>query len=394
MNNIKIKIKGNIKEQNTLDQIKTIANSDCYVNSNVVIMPDAHSGKGSCVGFTSTFDDKIAPATIGMDVGCGMTMATFSKRTINFKDLDDFIRKNIPHGVGKINSTKDDDALFAIKHLKMKLDEKDKENIAKSMGTLGGGNHFIEISECDENYYLVVHSGSRSLGAKLCQYYVERTFEAFKAKAPLKPNLEGLEGLEKGKLMQEWKKAHQAHNKGLKDKDLLFLESNDQEYFNYLKDMDIAIAFASQNRKVIIEKILNFLKIDNFKINDCIHNYIDIEKRIIRKGATSANKGELIIVPINMKEGTLLLEGKGNKEWNFSAPHGAGRLFSRNEAKKLITLEEFKKEMSDIATWSVSENTLDEAPRAYKPMKDIIDFIEETATILKTIKPIYNFKAN
>lgn len=348
-------------ESNAKKQIIDMLNEEFTTGSKIRIMPDVHMGAGSVIGTTMTIEDKVVPNLVGVDIGCGLIVVELEDRVIDFKKLDKVIRQYVPSGF-KIRRNPHDNAI------KTRIDQlraKEKLNLERayqSIGTLGGGNHFIEINE-DENHkkYLVIHSGSRNIGLQTAKHY---------------------QNLAQKELMQE----------GIKTAgDLAYLQG--RSFDDYLHDIEIIQEFAFINRETMAEVIVEEM---NFKVKhtfQTIHNYIDTKRMILRKGAVSANKDEVFIVPFNMRDGSIILKGKGNPEWNYSAPHGAGRLMSRTAARKKIKLQDFQASMVNVHSTSVSTHTLDEAPMAYKNPKEIIKHIQDTAEIISVLKPIYNFKA-
>jgi len=322
-------------------------------------MPDVHAGAGCTIGTTMTVNDKIVPNLVGVDIGCGMEVARLDNKRINLPELDNAVNRLIPSGFNIRKRGHKFNDLINLEDLRYKNVNLDRAR--KSIGTLGGGNHFIEaVKDGEGNIYLVVHSGSRQLGNDLALYY-----------------------------------QREAYNRMPKGSDVpKVLAYAEHELFDdYIHDMKIVQKFADINRKAIVEEIAGEMKFVIAEQFTTIHNYIDTESMILRKGAVSAKTGEKLIIPMNMRDGSLICAGKGNPDWNYSAPHGAGRLMSRTEAKQSLTLNDFKKSMDGIYTSSVNKGTLDEAPGAYKPMQEIIRHIGDTAEILKEIKPIYNFKA-
>ncbi len=346
----------------TSKQILTLCNQKFTEGSQIRIMPDTHAGKGCVIGFTANITDVVIPNLIGVDIGCGMLCIELGKMDINFSELDKYIRKAIPSG-RSVLSTPHYELIYTLNCYNQIDVEKHRGYFNKSVGTLGGGNHFIEVDKDDEeNYYLVIHTGSRNLGKVIAEYYQSLAKETCKEDIP--------SGLE-------------------------YLESENLEH--YLLDMEFAQIYASMNRMEIARSIFWFLGDDDPDIEsisfETVHNYVNTEDMIIRKGAVSAKLGEKLIIPMNMRDGALICTGKGNPDWNFSAPHGAGRILSRSQAKKTLQLQEFSHTMKGIFTTSVNLNTLDESPMAYKPMQEIIDNIGDTVTIDKIIKPVYNFKS-
>lgn len=351
---------------NTLDstcqsQIIELLNSDAFENSKIRIMPDVHAGKGSVIGFTASLQDKVIPNVVGVDIGCGMFTVELGNVEINYEEIDQLIREKIPFGFNvheNQTTTLDFPNLKNEIHRISALTQTDAQRHINSLGTLGGGNHFIEIAEDSKgSKFLVVHSGSRNFGLQIATYHQ--------------------------------KIAMANHTEG--NKDLAYLEGD--QALQYLRDMRVGIEFAVQNRVLIADEIVFSLglgpKITNFY--HTIHNYIN--EGMIRKGAISAREGKLVTIPINMRDGSIIGRGKGNEDWNYSAPHGAGRLMGRNQAKRTLSMEEFTKTMSGVYTTSVKESTLDEAPDAYKSIDEIMEYLEETVEVIDVIKPVYNFKA-
>lgn len=378
----------------TIDQIITLLNQPFAADSKIRIMPDCHAGAGCVIGTTMTIKDKIVPNLTGVDIGCGMLCADIGKREdINLEKLDNFIHENIPSGCEVFDSERKFDN---IQNLKCKNFINVNRALC-SIGTLGGGNHFIEADKDDkDNIYIVIHSGSRYLGKQIAKHYqnlavknLRKSDNNEKIKAVIeKLKSEGRQ-LEISEAIKKIKE-----NEPKIPKELSYIENDD--FKNYFYDLDIAQAYAYQNRDAMFEAIIKFLNIpiSEVKIFQTIHNYVDTKRKILRKGSVSAQAGEKIIIPMNMRDGSLICLGKGNPDWNYSAPHGAGRIMSRSEAKKNIRMEDYNKSMSGIYTTSVNELTIDESPMVYKNEDEIVKNIQDTATIIKTIKPIYNFKAD
>ena len=375
-----------------LNQIYNLLAQPSFAKEKVRIMPDVHAGAGCVVGFTSTMSDKIIPNLIGVDIGCGMLTTKLNIKNIDFKRLDDFIKKNIPSGSDYLREVDGEDLINSL-YCKNQL--KNMERLLGSLGTLGGGNHFIEVDKDEEGcLYLIIHSGSRNLGMQVAKIYQNLAVESCK-KVSEEERKEIIEKLKSENRVADipdaLKKLTEKYAYKTKiPNDLCYLDGANMQL--YLHDMRICQEFAVRNRKKMADKILDFL--GDFKCEqfETVHNFIDNEN-IIRKGAVPAHKGQKILIPMNMRDGCLVCEGLGNEDWNFSAPHGAGRLFSRGEAKKLITVEEFIDSMKGIYTTTADQSTLDEAPMAYKPMQEIVELIKPTAKILQIIKPVYNFKA-
>ncbi|MFC1697401.1 RtcB family protein [Nanoarchaeota archaeon] len=374
-------------EETARKQIELLCDQEIFQGSNPRVMPDSHAGKGCVIGFTAILNDIVVPYLIGFDIGCGMRTSKLGKIDIDYESLDNFIRQNIPCGF-KRNKIIDEavtpefyDEIMVICHklqafygMKLKhttkqkqinnlnrlIDSLEPQEQAKAIGSLGGGNHFIEVNEDSENNkYLVVHSGSRNFGLQVCNYHQQIA----------KFNCEG-------KNVQ---------------KDLEYLTGEDKEF--YLMDMQIAQRFAELNREVITGRILSHLGMEDKDSFDTVHNYIDFENNIMRKGAISAYEGEKVLIPLNMRDGSIIAVGKGNEEWNYSAPHGAGRIMGRKQAERVLDFDEYKETMKDVWTSSVCKDTIDEAPMAYKPADEIIEAIQDTVDIVDIIKPLYNFKA-
>lgn len=377
-------------ESEAISQIIELCNQEFVEGSQIAIMPDVHAGKGCTIGTTMTIKDKVVPNLVGLDIGCGMLCIMIKEKDIDFKKLDDIIRGYVPNG---FNTRKDEHKFIS----KVRLhDLKCKpylslDRAALSLGTLGGGNHFIEMNKDSQgNIYLVIHTGSRYLGKQIAEYYQEVAYN----------NLVNMKDL-KTEIIKKLKSEGREKEIGLElakvkipkiNKNLTYLEGADLE--NYLHDIEIAQEYSTQNRLAIADEIIKNMGFTVAYQFTTIHNYIDTKNMILRKGAISAQKGEKVIIPINMRDGSIIAIGKGNPDWNFSGPHGAGRLMSRSKSKEKITLEEFKTSMEDIWSSSVCESTIDEAPMAYKPMDEIVENIKGTADIIEVIKPIYNFKAN
>ena len=385
-------------EQEAINQINELLDQEAFKDSKIRIMPDVHAGKGCVIGFTGNLGDKVIPNIVGVDIGCGMLCVELGNIDLDLERLDKIIREYVPSGMNVHENQRDMflklEQLYCYKLLK------NKDNwLEKSMGTLGGGNHFIEIDiDEDDNKYLVIHTGSRNLGKQVAEIYQEKAIKYCSYEDETKE--------EKQKLIKEYKEQHR--EKEIQDKlieiskkyegktklpkDLCYLEGKLRE--NYLHDMKICQEFASENRREIAFIIISKMNLGYINCFETIHNYISFEDNIVRKGAISAKKGEKVLIPMNMRDGCIIGIGKGNDDWNQSAPHGAGRIMSRMKAKETFNLDEYKESMKDIYTTSVNENTIDEAPFVYKPMQEIIDNISDTADIIKIIKPIYNFKAS
>ena len=401
MKNLKIFTK-NIDEE-ALKQINELLDQDAFKDSKVRIMPDVHAGKGCVIGFTGNLGNKVIPNIVGVDIGCGMLCIELGNVELDLEKIDNIIRKYVPSGRNVHEKTQskfvDLEKLYCLKELK-----NNNDFLERSLGTLGSGNHFIEIDKDeDNNKYLVIHTGSRNLGKQVASIYQEKAIKYCSYKKEMQE--------EKEKIKLEYKKQGRKSEitaalidveKKYEGKtklpiDLCYLEGENRE--KYLHDMKICQEFARTNRLCIAKQILfNYFNIDNldnnFKYFETIHNYISFEDNIIRKGAIAARSNERVLIPMNMRDGCIIGIGKGNDDWNKSAPHGAGRIMSRNKAKEVVKIDEYRKSMNGIYTTSVNKDTIDEAPMVYKPMQEIVDCIKDTVEIEKIIKPIYNFKAS
>lgn len=387
-------------EETAMLQIKELCDQEFCKGSKVRIMPDVHAGAGCVIGFTANLGEMVIPNIVGVDIGCGMLTVELGEEEIDYNKLDDIIREFVPSG----KDVHDGRIVCYPEILKLMCyrDMKDSKRFERSIGTLGGGNHFIEVDVDDDgNKYLVIHSGSRNLGKQVADHYQNLAFEILSGKDTLFDQKEALieeyKSIGKKSQIQKAIKALEKEfiSKNVNiPKNLCYLTGKYRD--DYLHDMKICQEYATLNRQTIANIILNKLfgkKLSDLENFETIHNYIDLESNIVRKGSVSAQMGEKLLIPINMRDGSLICVGKGNEDWNCSAPHGAGRLFSRTTAKDKFTLEEYEKSMSGIFTTSVNKKTLDECPMAYKDMTDIVNNIIPTADILKVIKPAYNFKA-
>ena len=339
--------------------IRALCSSPLSQGSRIRIMPDVHAGRGSVVGTTMTLTDRVAPGLVGADIGCGILVYKIREKRVELQKLDKIIRHNIPSGSfirsipHRYADSVDLNRLRCGRHV-----QKDKARL--SIGTLGGGNHFIELDRdsCGD-FWLIIHSGSRNLGNEVARYYQDLAYQESKAEAPY---------------------------------ELSWLTGASMD--DYLHDMSVVMEFATYNRVAIADVIFRKMKlnVDNKDQFSSVHNYIDTEQMILRKGAVSAKQGERLIIPLNMRDGCLLCEGKGNPDWNLSAPHGAGRLMSRAEARQTFTFSQYKREMNGIYSTTILRDTLDECPMAYKPIDEIVPAIGETVRIVERIVPIYNYK--
>ena len=393
-----LKIFTNNIDERSVDQIDLLLEQEAFQDSKVRIMPDVHAGKGCVIGFTGDLGNKVIPNIVGVDIGCGIFCANLGKIEINYEKLDNFIKENIPSGMN-VNENKI--ANFDLKQLYCYSNLKHYQWIENSVGSLGGGNHFIEIDQDDKKEkYLVIHSGSRNLGTQVAEYYQDladqlcnHDLEDYQNKRNEVLTIYKELGREKEiqSTLIELKKEFE-ESKNRIPYDLAYLENEYRE--SYLHDMKLCQEFAVLNRFTIAKTIAEYMKWNFDNYFESVHNYISFEDNIVRKGAISAKKGEQVIIPINMRDGCIIGIGKGNDDWNNSAPHGAGRVMSRSQAFQTIDLEEYKKSMENIYTTSVTEETKDEAPFVYKSIEEILEHIIPTVEVTKIIKPVYNFKAS
>lgn len=384
-----VKIFASIIDEITQSQIQELSSSEAYKDCQIRIMPDCHAGTGCTIGSVIQFKDRVIPNTVGVDIGCGMFVIKLGHQEIDLQLIDEIIHKYIPSG---FNVHETPMTYHDLDYIYTPI--KDRQYILNSIGTLGGGNHFIEIDVDDENNkYLVIHTGSRNLGVQVCRYWQEVGVKKL-SEEHKKDNSEIIARLKAEGRQKEIQSVLQEikQNTNVIPKDLAYIEGKDLNL--YLSDMQRCQDYAYKNRVKIAEIIIEKTKLKFSGYFHTVHNYIDIENKIIRKGAIAANKGEEVIIPMNMRDGSLICIGKGNKDWLCSAPHGAGRIMSRIQASEQITMEDFKNSMDGIYTTSVNENTIDEAPMAYKSAEVIQEDIKDTVEIVKVIKPIYNFKAN
>lgn len=391
-----LKIFTNNIEAEALEQINTLLEQPAFSECKVRIMPDVHAGKGCVIGFTADLGDKVIPNIVGVDIGCGMLTISLGKIDIDFAKLDSVIREYIPSG-REVHENKQVkfDALFELDCIESL---KDIKRLECSLGTLGGGNHFIEIDKDEDDCkYLIIHTGSRNLGKQVAEHYQLQAIELMQGMDELWNKQQALIGKYKRagrekEIQTALEKLRSEFNPNPLNipKELCYLTGKCRE--SYLHDMSICQRYAVSNRQTIANIIISKM---GFEVLDCfetIHNYIDLATNIVRKGAISALYGERLLIPINMKDGCIIGVGKGNEDWNYSAPHGAGRIMSRTKARENIKLSDFTEVMKDIYTTSVCDATIDEAPMAYKPIQEIVDNIQETVDIKKIIKPIYNYK--
>ncbi len=381
-------------DQAAVSQIIEFCSQEYSSDSKIRVMPDVHAGMGATVGFTMTVNDKIVPNIVGSDIGCGMETVKIKEKHIELQKLDKFIHEKIPAGFSVREKTHkyfeqaDIISLNCFEYINTIRTE-------KGFGTLGGGNHFIEADKDDDgNIYIVVHSGSRHLGLSVASYYQNAAYRALNS-CDEESVIQLIQKLKKDKKNQKEIRREVNKLKNVKQsnipKHLSYV--SDKLFDMYIHDMKIVQEYAKLNRQAIIDDIVKGMKLHITEQFSTVHNYVDIKNMILRKGAVSAQLGEKLIIPINMRDGSLICIGKGNEDWNFSAPHGAGRIMSRSDAKNSFTVSEYKKQMSGVYSTSVGKNTLDECPMAYKSMDDIVDNISPTVDIVRIIKPIYNFKA-
>ncbi|MBQ7379373.1 MAG: RtcB family protein [Clostridia bacterium] len=368
----------------TKTQISELLREEAYADSKIRIMPDTHSGKNVAVGTTMTVKNRIAPSLVGVDIGCGMEVVFLKEHELDPQKLDEVIHSLVPCGT-KIHDIPQ--ASFDLDALRCK-GSVNSERALRSIGTLGGGNHFIEVDRKEDGgLVLVIHSGSRQLGSDVATYYQDQAYRYQCKKQRKRARQSYYDDVDAG--MFRGKKSSQG-TVNVK-RETAILEGSLLE--DYLHDLDVVVAFADLNRRTIAKLICENMGLTVADRFACIHNYIDTEYMILRKGAISARLGERVIIPLNMRDGAILGTGKGNPDWNFSAPHGAGRACSRTDAKYAFTVEEFKREMEGIYTTTAQEGSLDECPMAYKAPSRIIEFIGETVSDYQIIKPIYNFKS-
>ena len=382
-------------EDVAIEQIRELCNTEAYGDTRIRIMPDVHAGKGCTIGTTMTVTDKISPSLVGVDIGCGMYTVYLGKIDIDLERFDEAAH-SIPCGTktreGRLER-------FDLESLHCYRSLRDTRRLERSIGTLGGGNHFIELDADDEgNKYLVIHSGSRNLGTQVADIYQRLAVDI---------NLYGADYFEKrDELIRTYKAEgrraeiqdalkQMALERVARDTtlppDLCYLEGKNMG--DYLHDVDICQRFATRNREKMAELLVEMTGLEPLDAFHTVHNYIDVDEMILRKGAVSAHKGERLLIPINMRDGALVCVGRGNEDWNFSAPHGAGRLMSRSDAFATLSMEEYSRQMEGIFSTCINEYTLDESPMAYKSLEDIVENITATADIICRIKPIYNFKA-
>lgn len=393
-------------DNETISQLTNLLNQESVKGSKIRIMPDTHAGKGCVIGTTMTLQDKVIPNLVGVDIGCGMLAIKLKEKEIDLKLLDEVINKYVPAGFEIHESPVS--RSFANKIIA----PVDVDKAFKSLSSLGGGNHFLEIDRDSRgNLWLVVHTGSRHLGIEVCEYYQNRAYEKLQESAKggslkqlINSTISELKTAHRekeiSKQIEKIKADYERENNTKVPRELAYLTG--QDFDDYIHDMQLTQQHAAINRKCIADTIIT--KMDLHPVSkdccydedyfDTIHNYIDCDNMILRKGSVSAELGERLIIPMNMRDGSLICIGKGNPDWNYSAPHGAGRIMSRSQAKDRVNLDDFEESMKGIYSTSVCESTIDESPFVYKPMQEIIDNIKDTVEIIDIIKPIYNFKAH
>ncbi len=383
-----------VVEDEAIEQVRRMCDYEFTEGSQIRIMPDVHSGKGCTIGTTMTVVDKAVPNIVGVDIGCGMLTINIGKGKVDFEKLDEAAHY-IPSGMRVWEGRKEK---FDLQALKCYRQLRNLKWLERSLGTLGGGNHFIEVDEaCDGTHYLIIHTGSRNLGKQVAEIYQQLAVDLNKGKETYFQQREEIiktykEQGRRNEIEAALKQIAWEKRVATIPEDLCHLYGT---YFqDYLHDVEICQQFAKRNRELIAEILMERAGLKGTDAFHTIHNYIDVDEMILRKGAIAAHKGEKVLIPINMRDGSVLAIGKGNPEWNYSAPHGAGRVMSRTKAKNQLNMEEYKEVMSGVYTTSVNEATLDEAPMAYKRLEDIIDVIKESVDVIDVMKPVYNFKAS
>ena len=381
-------------EDEAVEQIRRMCDYEFTAGSRIRIMPDVHAGKGCTIGTTMTVSDKAVPNVVGVDIGCGMYTVSLGRAEIDMERMD-AAAHFIPSGTDVWEARKE---RFDLTGLRCYRELKDAKRLERSLGTLGGGNHFIEIDRAaDGTQYLVIHSGSRNLGKQVAEIYQRLAVDLNKGREEYFARRDALIAEYKAagrrkEIQAALKALHWTSHEATVPEDLCFVYGQYLE--DYLHDVEICQRFARRNRELMAGIILQRLGLEAAGAFHTVHNYIDTDEMILRKGAIAAHAGEKVLIPINMRDGSVLAVGRGNPDWNYSAPHGAGRILSRTAAKAQLDLAEYRREMAGVYTTSVSEATLDEAPMAYKSLADIIDVIGESVDIIEVLKPIYNFKAS
>ena len=381
-------------EEGAIEQIRRMCDYPLTEGSRIRIMPDVHAGAGCTIGTTMTIQDKAVPNVVGVDIGCGMYTVRLAETEIDMEKLDEAAHF-IPSGKNVWEGRQEQ---FDLTELRCYRELKDAKRLVRSLGTLGGGNHFIEVdAAADGTKYLIIHSGSRNLGKQVADLYQRLAIDLNKGKEEYLSKRDALIAEykatgRKSEIQQALKALHWSSHEATIPEELCFVYGKYLE--DYLHDVEICQRFARRNREKMAEILLERSCLTAVDAFHTIHNYIDTQEMILRKGAIAAHDGEKVLIPINMRDGSVLAVGKGNPEWNYSAPHGAGRIMSRSQAKEQLDLDEYRREMAGVYTTSVNEATLDEAPMAYKSLEDIIDVIRDAVDIIEVLKPIYNFKAN
>jgi len=383
-----------VVEEEAIEQIRRMCDYEFTKDSRIRIMPDVHAGKGCTIGTTMTVTDKVVPNIVGVDIGCGMYTVNLGKGELNFEKIDEAVHF-IPSGM---NIWEGRQERFDLTKLRCYRSLKNTKWLERSLGTLGGGNHFIEVDRAlDGTNYLVIHTGSRNLGKQVAEIYQQLAIDLNKGKETYFQQRDEIirsykEQGRRAEIQEALEKISWNKRETTMPEDLCFLYG--QYFEDYMHDVEICQRFARRNREKIAEIILSRTGMTGGKAFHTIHNYIDIKEMILRKGAIAAHAGEKVLIPINMRDGSVLAIGKGNPEWNYSAPHGAGRIMSRSKAKNELNMDAYREAMAGVYTTAVNEATLDEAPMAYKSLEDIIDVIRESVDVIEVMKPIYNFKAN
>lgn len=380
-------------EQEAVDQIRRMCDYDCTADSTIRIMPDVHSGKGCTIGTTMTIRDKAVPNVVGVDIGCGMYTLHLNEAAVDFPRFDEAAHF-IPSGMHVWEGRKES---FDLEALRCFRALKDTRRLQRSLGTLGGGNHFIEIDRAtDGGLYLIIHTGSRNLGKQVAEYYQQLAVELNQGREDYFKKRDALIAEYKaagrrGEIQAALKELRWNEKPLTIPEDLCYVYGTYLE--DYLHDVEICQQFARRNREMIAEILLSRSGLSGGEAFHTVHNYIDTQEMILRKGAIAAHKGEKVLIPINMRDGSVLAIGRGNPDWNYSAPHGAGRLMSRNTARQTLDMAAYENAMQGIYTTSVNPATLDEAPMAYKSLEDIIGVIQDSVDVVDVMKPVYNFKA-
>lgn len=384
----------NVIEQEAIDQIRRMCDYDFTEGSTIRIMPDVHAGKGCTIGTTMTIRDKAVPNVVGVDIGCGMYTVKLNEREVDFARFDEAAHY-VPSGMNVWEGRKEP---FDLETLRCFRALKDTRRLQRSLGTLGGGNHFIEIDRAaDGTLYLVIHTGSRNLGKQVAEYYQHLAVELNQGREEYFKKRDALIAEYKAagrrkEIQAALKELHWANKPLTVPEDLCYVYG---EYLDdYLHDVEICQQFARRNRELIAEVLLSRSGLTGGEAFHTIHNYIDTREMILRKGAIAAHKDEKVLIPINMRDGSVLAVGRGNPDWNYSAPHGAGRLMSRTAARQSLDMDAYTESMKGIYTTSVNPSTIDEAPMAYKSLEDIIGVIRDSVDVIDIMKPIYNFKAS